>query len=153
MNRARLGGQYRRRTLAVACLVLAFVDVTGAVFKVASGHHSIVRGVLGGTAPGAPRFLLMLSGLLLIAAAPGLLRAKRMAFVLALGAALASFALHPLRLRDPDEIGSLPSTGLSADANHSSIPSAPKAVAIFAASFSSAGRRSATTSTSRTRPR
>ncbi len=107
MNRARLGGQYRRRTLAVACLVLAFVDVTGAVFKVASGHHSIVRGVLGGTAPGAPRFLLMLSGLLLIAAAPGLLRAKRMAFVLALGAALASFALHPLRLRDPDEIGSL----------------------------------------------
>ena len=105
MTPSHARGQQRRRLLAAACFVLAFVNVTGAVFKTAPAHHSFFRDALGGSAPGGPRFLLMLAGLLLIAAIPGLLRAKRMAALIALVAAAASLALHPLRLSDLDGPG------------------------------------------------
>lgn len=107
MNRFGLPGGRRRYLLAAGSLVLAFVNITGALLKLAPARHSIVRAMLGGSAPGAPRFLLLLAGLLLIAAIPGLVRAKRMAFAITFSAALTSVALHPLRVRDPDDAGAL----------------------------------------------
>ena len=112
MTPSRVRGQQRRRLLAAACLVLAVVNVTGAVLKAAPTHHSIFRDALGGSAPGGPRFLLMLAGLLLIAAIPGLLRAKRMAAAIAIVAASASLALHPLRVNDLDRPGAALSLAL-----------------------------------------
>ena len=107
MTPIRLPGLRRRRIAAAGSLTLAFVNITGAVFLLAPTHHSFLREALGGSAPGAPRFLLLLSGLLLLAVIPGLLQAKRMAFVLACVAALGSLALHPLLPRSYDDPGAL----------------------------------------------
>ncbi len=109
-----LPGTMRRRLLAAACLTLAAANVTGALFKLSTGRRSLVRETLGGTVPGGVRFLLLLAALMLLASLPGMLRAKRMAWLLATAAALVSFGLHPLRPRDPDDVGAILSLGLLA---------------------------------------
>ncbi len=109
-----LPGTRRRRLLAAVCLTLAVVNVAGALFKLSPGRRSLVREALGGTVPGGVRFFLLLAALMLLASLPGMLRAKRMAWLLAVAAALLSFGLHPLRPRDPDDVGALLSLGVLA---------------------------------------
>ena len=101
-----------RRGIAVAALALAVVNVTAALLKLGPGRHGLARAALAGAIPGGARFLLLLAALLLLASLPGLLRAKRMAWLLAVAATLLSFVVHPLRPRDPDDVGAILALGL-----------------------------------------
>ena len=112
MNRSALPGTGLRRGIAVAALALAVVNVTAALLKLGPGRHGLARAALAGAIPGGARFLLLLAALLLLASLPGLLRAKRMAWLLAVAATLLSFVVHPLRPRDPDDVGAILALGL-----------------------------------------
>ncbi|TAJ21147.1 MAG: DUF2156 domain-containing protein [Dehalococcoidia bacterium] len=104
---------WTRRSIAAAGLGLAIIDGLSAILKAAPGRQSLWQEATGGALPGTPRFFLLLASLLLLLVTPGLLRAKRQAWAIALLATTISIGVHSLRLRDVDDVGLLASVAVA----------------------------------------
>lgn len=94
MNRS---GYFERRLIALGALVLAIFNIFLAVSRApfegyGQWRHIVAMDVLNGS-----RFALVILAMLLIAVVPGLVRGKRVAWLLALGCAAASAIVHPLK--------------------------------------------------------
>ncbi|MCA9821532.1 MAG: phosphatidylglycerol lysyltransferase domain-containing protein [Dehalococcoidia bacterium] len=113
MKRLAFDSAYHRRALAAGCFSVGALNLWAALLKLEPGRHSPIKEALGASAGAAPRFLMMLAGLLLFTSIPGLLRAKRMSWAAALAAAVLSFTLRPLSPRDLDSLGGILSAGLA----------------------------------------
>ncbi len=91
-----LTGRTMRRIAAASASVLAIIDVVQAASRRSIAKLGWLSLHLGGTTTRLFRYVLLLAALMLFSAARGLLRGKRVAWILAIGAAGASVVGHHL---------------------------------------------------------
>ncbi len=100
MKHAGLSGKGRRRTVATATAGLGLLNIALAMIKHVPFRFAPLHDVVPHAAVVGSRYVLLTSGLALLASARGLAHGKRHAWCLAVAAALMSLVAHPFKRAD-----------------------------------------------------